>query len=157
MDKNENFKVGKKYCRTLLEVDAIQVWRDNLDDLLKFTGNGTMSIPKNEKGIYRYSFVNTCGTFFDVPEKWYIIKDKSGHISTIPNYIFEKDFELKININPISDNTEKIKNKELQDLIDTLAWIIRKHHKGDCDKEIVRMLLLHEDEIKKYSTYEICI
>lgn len=29
---------GTRYCRTLLEVDAIQVRRDNLDDLLRFTG-----------------------------------------------------------------------------------------------------------------------
>ena len=32
---------GTRYCRTLLEVDAIQFRRDNVDDVLRFTGEPT--------------------------------------------------------------------------------------------------------------------
>lgn len=37
---------GTRYCRTLLEVDAIQFRRDNVDDVLRFTGGGTVVTPR---------------------------------------------------------------------------------------------------------------
>lgn len=59
---------GTRYCRTLLEVDAIQVRRDNLDDLLRFTGGGTMTIPRTPNGRAVYSFPDGNGIFIDAPE-----------------------------------------------------------------------------------------
>ena len=56
---------GTRYCLTLLEVDAIQVRRDNLDDLLRFTGGGTMTIPRTPNGRAVYSFPDGNGIFID--------------------------------------------------------------------------------------------
>lgn len=39
---------GTRYCRTLLEVDAIQFRRDNVDDVLRFTGCGTVTTPRKD-------------------------------------------------------------------------------------------------------------
>ena len=38
---------GSRYCRIMLEVDAIQFRWDNVNDVLKFTGGGTVTTPKN--------------------------------------------------------------------------------------------------------------
>lgn len=59
---------GTRYCRTLLEVDAIQVRRDNLDDLLRFTGGGTMTIPRTQTGG-RFIRSRTATAFSLTPRK----------------------------------------------------------------------------------------
>lgn len=63
-------RLGKRLLvtHTLLEVDAIQVRRDNLDDLLRFTGGGTMTIPRTPNGRAVYSFPDGNGIFIDAPE-----------------------------------------------------------------------------------------
>lgn len=87
--------VGTRYCRTLLEVDAIQVRRDNLDDLLRFTGGGTMTIPRtpNERAVY--SFPDNNGIFIDAPETYYIIREPDGRLTTRPEREFTREFEPK--------------------------------------------------------------
>ena len=59
---------GTRYCRTLLEVDAIQVRRDNLD------GNGI---------------------FIDAPETYYIVREPDGRLTTRPEREFNREFEPK--------------------------------------------------------------
>jgi hypothetical protein len=44
---------GTRYCRTLLEVDAIQFRRDNVDDVLRFTGAGTQNGVQETGGARR--------------------------------------------------------------------------------------------------------
>lgn len=62
---------GTRYCRTLKEVDAIQVDRDNLETLKRFTGGGTMTIPRTpggridgniRKGNCRRQYCSVCTT-----------------------------------------------------------------------------------------------
>ena len=86
---------GTRYCRTLLEVDAIQVRRDNLDDLLRFTGGGTMTIPRTPNGRAVYLFPDNNGIFIDAPETYYIIREPDGRLTTRPEREFTREFEPK--------------------------------------------------------------
>lgn len=86
---------GTRYCRTLLEVDAIQVRRDNLDDLLRFTGGGTMTIPRTPNGRAVYSFPDGNGIFIDAPETYYIVREPDGRLTTRPEREFNRAFEPK--------------------------------------------------------------
>lgn len=86
---------GTRYCRTLLEVDAIQVRRDNLDDLLRFTGGGTMTIPRTPNGRAVYSFPDGNGIFIDAPETYYIVREPDGRLTTRPEREFNQEFEPK--------------------------------------------------------------
>ena len=86
---------GTRYCCTLLEVDAIQVRRDNLDDLLRFTGGGTMKIPRTPNGRAVYSFPDGNGIFIDAPETSYIIREPDGRLTTRPEREFNREFEPK--------------------------------------------------------------
>lgn len=60
---------GSRYCRIMLEVDAIQFRRDNVNDVLKFTGGGTVTTPRTPNGKAVYSFPDGNGIFIDVPER----------------------------------------------------------------------------------------
>ena len=86
---------GTRYCRTLLEVDAIQVRRDNLDDLLRFTGGGTMTTPRTPDGRAVYSFADGNGIFIDAPESWFIIREPGGRMYAKPQRDFKREFEPK--------------------------------------------------------------
>lgn len=86
---------GTRYCRTLLEVDAIQVRRDNLDDLLRFTGGGTMTTPRSPDGRAVYSFADGNGIFIDAPESWFIIREPGGRMYAKPERDFKREFEPK--------------------------------------------------------------
>lgn len=86
---------GTRYCRTLLEVDAIQVRRDNLYDLLRFTGGGTMTIPRTPNGRAVYSFPDGNGIFIDAPETYYIVREPDGRLTTRPEREFNREFEPK--------------------------------------------------------------
>lgn len=90
-----DFTAGQKYCRTLLEVDAIQVRRDNVETLVKFTGGGTMTTPRTPDGIAVYSFPDGNGIFIDAPEKWYIVREPNGRLTARPEREFNREFEPK--------------------------------------------------------------
>jgi hypothetical protein len=89
---------GTRYCRTLLEVDAIQVRRDNLDDLLRFTGGGTITTPRTPDGRAVYSFADGNGIFIDAPETWYIVREPNGRLTVRPERDFNREFEPKIKV-----------------------------------------------------------
>lgn len=86
---------GTRYCRTLLEVDAIQFRRDNVDDVLRFTGGGTVVMPRTPDGKAMFSFPNGNGIFVDVPESWYIIRELNGRFTARPEKDFKREFEAK--------------------------------------------------------------
>ena len=97
---------GTRFCRMLMEVDAIQVRRDNLDDLLKFTGGGTMTTPRTPDDIAVYSFPDGNGIFIDAPEKWYIVREPNGRLTARPEREFNREFEPK-EIRTVGNNKEK--------------------------------------------------
>lgn len=86
---------GTRYCRTLLEVDAIQFRRDNVDDVLRFTGGGTVVTPRTPDGKAMFSFPDGNGIFVDVPESWYIIRELNGRFTARPEKDFKREFEAK--------------------------------------------------------------
>ena len=86
---------GTRYCRTLLEVDAIQVRRDNLDDLLRFTGGGTKQIPRTPGGLAVYSFPTENGVMLDVPEGNFIVLTPDGKFGKMDMQTFMANFEEK--------------------------------------------------------------
>lgn len=86
---------GTRYCRTLLEVDAIQFRRDNVDDVLRFTGGGTVVTPRTPDGKAMFSFPDGNGIFVDVPESWYIIRELNGRFTARPEKDFKREFEPK--------------------------------------------------------------
>lgn len=88
---------GTRYCRTLKEIDAIQVRRENLTALQKFTGGGTMTIPRTPNAIAVYSFASENGAMLDAPETWYIIREGNGRFSVRSKREFDAEFEPKGN------------------------------------------------------------
>lgn len=92
---------GSRYCRIMLEVDAIQFRRDNVNDVLKFTGGGTVTTPRTPNGKAVYSFPDGNGKFIDVPEDWFIIREPNGRFTARPEKDFKREFELKGNVAPI--------------------------------------------------------
>lgn len=96
---------GTRYYRTLLEVDAIQFRRDNVDDVLRFTGGGTVVTPRTPDGKAIFSFPDGNGIFVDVPESWYIIRELNGRFTARPEKDFKREFEPKEN--PAENYTEQ--------------------------------------------------
>lgn len=86
---------GTRYRRTSLEVDAIQVRRDNLEDLSRFTRGGTMTIPRTQNGLAVYSFQDGNGIFIDAPETYYIVREQDGRLTTRQEREFNREFEPK--------------------------------------------------------------
>lgn len=96
MEQVKKTKVpGTKHCRKLKEVDAIQVDRDKLQDLQRFTGGGTMTIPRTPNGVAKYEFTDNHGLIVTVYERWYIIREESGRMYGMDMREFLRDFEIK--------------------------------------------------------------
>ena len=86
---------GSRYCRIMLEVDAIQFRWDNVNDVLKFTGGGTVTTSRTPNGKTVYSFPDGNGIFIDVPENWFIIREPNGRFTARPEKDFKREFEPK--------------------------------------------------------------
>lgn len=69
--------------------------KDDLDDLLRFTGGGTMTIPRTPNGRAVYSFPDGNGIFIDAPETYYIVREPDGRLTTRPEREFNREFEPK--------------------------------------------------------------
>ena len=94
---------GTRYCRTLKEVDAIKVDRERLEDLQKFTGGGTITIPRTPGAIAKYEFKDNHGIILTAPEYSYIVREESGKIYVMDYREFIRDYEPK----HIPNNWEK--------------------------------------------------
>lgn len=85
---------GNRYCRQLQEIRALQVTRDNVDDLLGFVGNGELETPKN--GTAMFHFLNAGESVYcHAPESWYIVYVKDGLFEVVPKEQFESEYEPK--------------------------------------------------------------
>lgn len=88
-----NTTVGMKYQRKSMEIDAIQLRQDNVEDVIKFTGGGT--ITRMMSGSVKVSFIDRNGIFVDVPEGWYVIRDLNGKFYVKSGNEFNREFEQK--------------------------------------------------------------
>ena len=85
--------VGMKYQRKFMEIDAIQLNRDNVEDVIKFTGGGT--ITRMMSRSVKVSFLDRNGIFVDIPEGWYVIRDLKGKFYVKSENEFNREFEQK--------------------------------------------------------------
>lgn len=74
-------EVGKRYCRKLKEVFAIQFTRENKADVVEFCGNGIVEIPRNPNALGKFTFANANGVFQQANE--------SDVICTVDGNVFE--------------------------------------------------------------------
>lgn len=128
-----DFTAGQKYCRTLLEVDAIQVRRDNVETLVKFTGGGTMTTPRILDGIAVYSFPDGNGIFIDVPEKWYIIREPNGRLTARPEREFNREFEPK-GIRTVGNYDGKPARPSITEIVDLFNELFGTNIASRCRK-----------------------
>lgn len=87
--------VGMKYQRKFMEIDAIQLNRDNVEDVIKFTG-GVM-ITRTMNGNVKVTFLDKNGIFIDVPEGWYVVRYSNGKFHVKSENEFNREFERKEN------------------------------------------------------------
>lgn len=81
MEKPGFIEVGKRYCRKLKEVFAIQFTRENKADVVDFCGNGIVEIPRTPNGLGKFTFANANGVFQQANE--------SDVICTVDGNVFE--------------------------------------------------------------------
>lgn len=81
MEKPGFVEVGKRYCRKLKEVFAIQFTRENKADVVEFCGNGIVEIPRTPNGLGKFTFANANGVFQQANE--------SDVICTVDGNVFE--------------------------------------------------------------------
>lgn len=102
---------GERYCRKLCEIDAMQVNRNHINQLQKFTGGGTMVIPRSPFKFATYTFATENGVLMMVPEDWYITVDENGKFSKIPPQIFKDIYEPKSATTDVYDPCEILNEK----------------------------------------------
>lgn len=92
--ENSNTGLGYRYCRRLIEVEAVKVSRGNLEKIVKFTGMGYLRFVKGINPFEKdqYFLVGSC---FNVPEGWYLVKYPTGKIERMNPQEFKKVFEPK--------------------------------------------------------------
>jgi hypothetical protein len=83
---------GSRYARKLKEVNAVFFTREYIDDVVRFTGGGVLTIPTELSALATYEFPTENGLLIAVREGEYIVKDKS-HFIKMSKADFEIDFE----------------------------------------------------------------
>ena len=85
---------GKTYCHKLVEIRAVQVERDNAENVLRFVGNGEWEIP--DDGPATFHFRNAAGSVYaHAPEHSYIIHAGPERFEIVDKETFEKEYELR--------------------------------------------------------------
>lgn len=86
---------GEIYCRTVEQIRAIQVRRDNYISVAEFCGNGTIQIERCPNGRAWFTFLNN-GTYVDVPENDYIVRRQNANaFEKWKKADFEKVWKMK--------------------------------------------------------------
>ena len=95
-DCPEQIAIGDVYCRSLEQVRAIQVKRENAGRLLAFVGNGEMEIEKRPDGKATFHFRNAGGSVYaHAPEFSYIVYVSPGRFKIVGKEPFESQYEKK--------------------------------------------------------------
>lgn len=88
-EQSKDYTIGDLYERKVMEVRAMQVRKDNAEELAKFTGGGTLS--ETERVVY--SFISDNGLYMDAPEGTFIVHDGNNYAVYSPqmfNYTFAR-------------------------------------------------------------------
>lgn len=86
--------VGKKYCRKLKEVFAVQIMRGNAADVVEFCGGGIVETPRTPNGIVKFTFATPNGVFLSGYETDFIITD-GNNFEIVKASDFARDYEPK--------------------------------------------------------------
>lgn len=113
-------KAGSRFCRTLKEVDAIQVRRDNWEELERFTGTGTLIIPDEPDKLAVYSFDNGFGVLLEAQEMFYIIRDDAARYNVCDPWTFNDEFEPK-ETTTIENYDKKPACPSMREMLDTFS------------------------------------
>lgn len=92
--RDRNIAVGGVYCRTLKEVRAVQVRRDNEAELAAFTGGGTLVVPRG-LGSALYSFATPAGVLMTAQEHAFIITRNGVQYEVVAPGVFATEWEPK--------------------------------------------------------------
>lgn len=87
-------EAGFLYCKRLDECRTLKVGRYNIQQLILFVGGGEIEVP--EDGPATFHFLNASGSVWaHAQEGDYIVAERPGHFSIIPEAEFEKIWERK--------------------------------------------------------------
>lgn len=124
-------EVGKRYCRKLKEVFAIQFTRENKADVVEFCGNGIVEIPRTPNALGKFTFANANGVFQQANESD-VICTVDGNVFEVMRYSdFVAMYEPKDNNAVIDFLNEKfgtdiyMRCKKLNEEVNELFQVVR--------------------------------
>lgn len=87
-------EAGLRYCKRLDECRALEVRRDNVEQLILFVGGGELEAP--EDGPATFHFLNASGSVWaHAREGEFIVAERPGLFKIIPSDEFKKVWERK--------------------------------------------------------------
>ena len=94
--KAPDISAGSHYIARNSEIVAIAVQRTNVDELIRFVGNGEMEIEKRIDGRAVFHFLNASGGVWQhAPEFSYIVNDGSEHFIVMNAETFNEKYVLR--------------------------------------------------------------
>ena len=85
---------GQIFCKSMEEIVALQVLKENAQRLLSFVGNGEMEIPQDGPAVFH--FKNAGGSVYaHAPEFSYIVYVGPERFKIVDKETFEKEYEPK--------------------------------------------------------------
>ena len=91
---DEKKRAGHRYCRKLLEIDAIRVTRDNVEELKRFA-DGKMAIPRGVGMLASYIAKGKNNTHIVIPEGWFLLRKDDGELDKCDPFTFYATYESK--------------------------------------------------------------
>lgn len=82
-----------KYCRRLLEVEAIQATKDNLEELRKFSKADVRRVELTYGKVFCYYQIP--GLFRVIYKGQWLIKRPDGYLEVMTNSEFKREYEPK--------------------------------------------------------------
>ena len=122
-------EIGKKYCRKLKEVFAIQIMRANAADVVEFCGGGIVETPRTPNGIAKFTFATPNGVFLTGYETDFIITDGNNFeivkASDFARYYEPKDGGIVEMLNERYGTDIYMRCKKLNEEINELFQVVR--------------------------------
>lgn len=106
--------IGKHYRRKSLDITAIQIREDNLSELIKFVGGGTMT-HRNPQTSALFTFIDEKGLHQTAPEGWWVIHSQStGRFNVLADVSFKDLFEEADPLHIIADDLVELYGEDIQ-------------------------------------------
>lgn len=86
-----------RYVSVVRFMRAMRVERDNLDALMRFTGGGAMTIPKESYNVAYYEFPDDKGIIRVAQEGYMILRDMAGQYTIMAEPLFRQYYTMVSN------------------------------------------------------------